>query len=139
MANIPNSYMTGTTTSGISNSNPSQFLQDFQDFIGWGTARREREYNTYMANTAYQRAAQDMISAGLNPAQLFAGAGGNPAGTGGYGGAAHASLGGAVGTLTGIANVVRAFNNDKNQHNDMTQRKAIHFLNTAAKIIKNFK
>lgn len=37
----------------------------------------EMGYNTYMANTAYQRASEDMRKAGLNPLLVY-GSGGNP-------------------------------------------------------------
>jgi len=35
------------------------------------SGKREREYNTKMANTVYQRSVADMIAAGLNPALMF--------------------------------------------------------------------
>lgn len=42
-------------------------LGDVGDFLGIGSARRQREWQENMSNTAYQRQMQDMEKAGLNP------------------------------------------------------------------------
>lgn len=44
-------------------------------------AQRNRDWQEYMSNTAMQRAVKDYQNAGLSPAMMFAGSGGNSAST----------------------------------------------------------
>lgn len=44
-------------------------------------AQKNREWQEYMSNTAMQRAVKDYEKAGLSPAMMFAGGGGNSAST----------------------------------------------------------
>ena len=44
-------------------------------------AQRNRDWQEYMSNTAMQRAVKDYQEAGLSPAMMFAGSGGNSAST----------------------------------------------------------
>lgn len=62
---------------------------------------QQREYQTQMSNTAYQRARADMMAAGLNPAAMFGSAGAASTPTGGAASGSSASVSGAsVGTPT---------------------------------------
>lgn len=57
---------------------------DAAEWLGYGTAENDREFQAYMSNTQYQRAVRDMKMAGLNPGLMFGSAsaaqGGTPTG-----------------------------------------------------------
>ena len=75
------------------NYNKQGTWENIKDWLGFGTAAKERQYNAeqaditrqfnaqealkqrqweeYMSNTSYQRAIKDMEAAGLNPALAF--------------------------------------------------------------------
>lgn len=65
------SQLQGMFDGGFSNA-----LNDIGDFMGFGSASRQRKYDYLMSSTAYQRAVSDMKAAGLNPAMFYQTSGG---------------------------------------------------------------
>ena len=101
-----NNMLTGATglTNMMTNAKNATYgttENDFQDWLGYGSARREREYQTYMSNTAYQRAVADMKEAGLNPGLMY---GSGDAASTPAGGARSAGKG--VGVISSIAGLL---------------------------------
>lgn len=78
-------------------------FNDLNDMFGFGAARRERMYNEYLSNTAYQRAVADMKEAGLNPAMMYAG-GSNMQASSGAHSAATAPGVGLIGQIASVVN-----------------------------------
>lgn len=104
-------------------------ITDILDWFGIGTNRRQQEYNsaeaiqqrnyeTEMSNTAYQRAVQDMEQAGLNPVlAMSAGQASTPSG-------ASASGGGGSNQLGAIANLIATNSAQKLKEKELQLAKA---------------
>lgn len=69
-------------------------------------AQKDRDFQMYMANTAYQRGIQDMKAAGLNPAAIGGNAADVPSGAMASASPASSPGGGSGGFLSGIARAV---------------------------------
>lgn len=101
-----NNMMTGvgntlTNMATAKNSSYGTEENDLMDWLGYGSARRDREYQTYMSNTAYQRAVADMTEAGLNPGLMY---GSGDAASTPAGGARSAGKG--IGVISSIAGLM---------------------------------
>lgn len=105
---------------------------DFADALGIGSARRQREYEAYMSNTAYRRAVNDMKEAGLNPAIMYGN--GNAAST--PTGAGNGTTGRMMGNLIGIASIFSNTAKVMKQVNDIRTDKelASNAINIAKRI-----
>lgn len=107
----------------------SDTITDLLDWFGLGTNRRQQEYNSAeaiqqrnyeseMSNTAYQRAVQDMEQAGLNPVlAMSAGQASTPSG-------ASASGGGGSNQLGALANLLATTSAHKLKSKELQLAKA---------------
>lgn len=111
----------------------------YQNAFNAAEAQKQRDWETMMSNTAYQRAAADMKAAGFNPALMYqqggastpsgssarSGSGGAPRPTGGpLGSIISAVIGGAFKAFTAYDNArledkrIRDISQDKIQHDE---------------------
>ena len=92
-------------------------------------AEKQRNWEEYMSNTAYQRAIEDMKAAGINPAMLYQ-SGGQGAST--PSGASAAGQKGSISEIIGsTANLVNAVTNARNLDR-ITRRNEIKAWNADA-------
>lgn len=98
---------------------------DLADAFGIGSARRQREWETEMANSAYQRAVADLKKAGLNPALAYSNTADTP--TGGI--SPNNSLGSIINSAANMINVVKKSSENYKDKN---------IINTALKLLNMF-
>ena len=118
-------------------------FENFKDFIGWGTAAKERQYNAeqaqlqrdweeYMSNTSYQRAIKDMEAAGINPALAITNGGAStPTATNAKTGTTNGAL---AQNITAAANLIKAIN--QIDINNKEKIKPNDVISTAASLMK---
>lgn len=100
--------LTGASANNAFNAEQAKITREFNS----AEAKKDRDWQEYMSNTAYQRQVQDMINAGINPASIGGdGAsvpGGATASASPASAASSSGSGGFLGLIGGIARAVIA-------------------------------
>lgn len=110
---VPNSaeVQWGQPTTAQNTAEQPGVLEDLTEWVGIGSARKEREFNSaeaqkqraweeQMSNTSYQRAVADMRKAGINPIMAFQqGGASTPSGSSANSGSGNSAGANLIGTI----------------------------------------
>lgn len=130
------------------------FMEDMAEWMGFGAARKEREFNSaeaakqreweeHMSSTAVQRQVEDMKSAGVNP--ILAGGYGGASTPGGANASSRAMNSGGLAQIGAVinsaSNLIHTINTTGSRRGDAEMTKQIneragYLLSSAVKIAK---
>lgn len=119
-----------------------KFGQDLGDFVGWGSARRQREFEAQqaqiardwseqMSNSAHQREVEDLKAAGLNPVLAVNNGASTPGATSAHGSMSNSNTIPAL--INAVANLTNSFRKSPPKDENNAFRTAVNLLKYVVK------